>query len=84
LTWSRDVGGRIFLAHQGGPGRALYDDFRAGVARDVVIPTVGDSRPWTLSVDSAGTEAAVRACVLIPDGDTSTRAPRVTVGRSDT
>jgi hypothetical protein len=84
LTWSRDVGGRIFLAHRGGPARALYDDFDGGVARDVVIPSVGDSRLWTLSADSARSEAAVQACVLLPDGDISTRAPRVTVGRSET
>ncbi len=84
VTWNEDLSTRIFLAHEGGPARALYDDFEAGVARDVVVPTVGDARLWTLSVDSATSAGVVRLCVLPSAADTPSRAPRVTVRPSET
>ena len=68
VTVSRDLKARIFLAHPGGPARRIFADFELGVARDIVVPDVGDARPWDVLVDSPGGPAPITTCVLLPMG----------------
>ena len=81
LASTSDLAVRIFLAHEGGPGRKLDADLPAGAPKDVVLPDVGDGRPWTLVVDAPTSTGAVMLCVLVAGGERSLRAPTVAVRR---
>ena len=72
---------RIFLAHEGGPGRKLDAELAAGVRRDVVIPDVGDGRSWNLVLDSPASPGVLTSCVVPVDGGDSRREPEVVLQR---
>lgn len=78
ISWSANVFGRVFLSHEGGASRPLYSDFKSGTPMDVMIPYVGDARPWTLVLDSPRSSAVVTVCVVVPEGEPG-RMPRVAV-----
>ena len=76
---SSPLAARIFLARKGGPGRPIYANFDPDVPQDVVIPDVGDGRPWEVAVDSGGSPGAVMLCLESADGYAAGRRPRVVV-----
>ena len=71
---------RVFLAHEGSPGRKLDVGLVPRVRRDVVIPDVGDGRSWNLVLDSPARSGAITLCV-VPADDAPRREPRVELGR---
>jgi hypothetical protein len=74
-----ELGARVFLSHEGGPGRRIFADFDPGIPRDVVIPDIGDGRLWDLALDSPVSPTVVRMCVLLPRGDRSLRRPTIAI-----
>jgi hypothetical protein len=76
LTSSAELHVRMFLAHAGGPARELDGVLPPGRTRDVVIPDVGDGRPWVLALDSPETAGTVAVCVF---GGDSGSSPTVSV-----
>jgi hypothetical protein len=79
VTSSTEIAARIFLAHDRGTSRRLYASFEPDAPMDVVIPDVGDPRPWTLGVDSPASPASVNVCVLSADKASTNPRPRVAV-----
>jgi hypothetical protein len=54
---------RVDLAHAGGPPRPIHADLEANVWMDVVVPDLGDRRPWVLGF-AAGSDATLDLCLL--------------------
>ena len=79
VTSSVPIDARLFLGHAGGPARELYPELEANVAKDILIPDVGDRRLWYLGLDSPAVPAVVGVCFIAPAGETRARAPLVEV-----
>jgi hypothetical protein len=69
------IGARVFLDH-GGAARRIFADLGRH-ARDIVVPDVGDRRPWNVTVDSPLLPTDVTVCLSSPRP--STRSPVVSL-----
>ena len=79
VTSSTAIAGRVFLAHDRAPSRPIFPPFDARVAKDVVIPDIGDGCSWNLAVDSPLSPTSFDVCVMVADPSASLRGLRVAV-----
>lgn len=75
---STPIGARVFLDH-GGAARRIFADFGPTAPRDIVVPDVGDGRPWNVTVDSPALETDFRVCIVRANSGSANPTPKVVV-----
>ena len=64
---SPGVKGDAWLGHERPPSRGIDLGLGGSGARDVVVPDVGDGRPWRVEVDLSGPDGRVTLCASRAD-----------------
>jgi hypothetical protein len=73
------IGARVFLDH-GGAARRIFAGF-AAAPRDIVVPDIGDGRPWNVTIDSPAVRTDAAVCLLRGTATASARPPTVEIRR---
>jgi hypothetical protein len=67
VSSSPGVEGDVRLGHERPPSRRIDLELGASGARDVVVPAVGDGRPWRVEFDLSGVYGRVTLCASRAD-----------------